>query len=174
MSFFLLTSLSCSFSSLSLVLTRVFRMDWFLLVATVRDCNYRVDATGCYLRRSAQNAFIPCLKTWVFCWHLVRHVFQGKVTYFSFPFEGVNWDIFDFLGIDIYRDSINRDYYDRTLRSLIGKPVVFGEFGCCAFRGADKLGGSGFMIIFGMMGDSVELKLPPPVSSMIKIPTQID
>ena len=106
----------------------------------------------------------------------VREVFHGKVTYFSVPFERINWDIFDFLGVDLYRDSTNQDYYDRTLKSLVssGKPVIIGEFGCCSYKGAEKLGGSGFMIIFGMMGDSVKQKLPPLISRMIKIPPQID
>ncbi len=31
------------------------------------------------------------------------------------------------------------------------KPVVIGEFGCCTYRGADLLGGSGFIIMFGIM-----------------------
>ena len=106
----------------------------------------------------------------------VREVFHGKVTYFSVPFEKVNWNIFDFLGVDLYRDTINQDYYDRTLKSIVesGKPVVIGEFGCCTYQGAEKLGGSGFMIIFDMIGDSVKRKLPPLISRMINIPPQID
>jgi hypothetical protein len=106
----------------------------------------------------------------------VRNVFHGQITYFSVPFERVDWSNFDFLGADLYRDSMRQDIYDRTLKFLVGsgKPVVIGEFGCCTYQGAEKLGGSGFMITFGMMEGILNLKLPPLVAEMIKIPPKID
>jgi hypothetical protein len=106
----------------------------------------------------------------------VRNVFHGQITYFSVPFERVDWNNFDFLGVDLYRDSLRQDIYNRTLEFLIGsgKPVVIGEFGCCTYQGAEKLGGSGFMVTFGMMEGILDLKLPPLVSNMIKIPPRVD
>ncbi len=55
------------------------------------------------------------------------------------------------------------------------KPVLVGEFGCCTYQGAEKLGGNGFMIIFGMMEDYLpNLKLPPLIAHMIAVAPQID
>jgi hypothetical protein len=104
-----------------------------------------------------------------------RAVFHGQITYFSIPFERVNWDLFDFLGVDLYRDS-QRDYYTRVLNYLVGtkKPVVIGEFGCCTYQGAEKLGGNGFMISFGMMEDTLNLKFPKLVTEMIKVVPKVD
>ncbi len=105
-----------------------------------------------------------------------RAVYHGQVTYFSVPFERVDWNLFDFLGVDLYRDSQREDIYTRTLKYLVGtgKPVVIGEFGCCTYQGAEKLGGTGFMISFGMMEDVMNLKVPKLVSEMIKIVPKID
>lgn len=106
-----------------------------------------------------------------------RAVYHGKVTYFSVPLERVNWDLFDFLGVDLYRDS-QRDYYNRILKYLVGrgrgKPVVIGEFGCCTYQGAEKLGGNAFMISFGMMEDAMNLKLPKLASEIIKVVPKVD
>jgi len=78
--------------------------------------------------------------------------------------------------VDLYRDSRSEDIYARTLKYLVGtgKPVVIGEFGCCTYQGAEKLGGNGFMISFGMMEDILNFKLPKLVSEMIKIIPKID
>ena len=35
----------------------------------------------------------------------VRQVFHGQVTYFSVPFEKVDWGLFDCVGVDLYRDA---------------------------------------------------------------------
>jgi hypothetical protein len=47
------------------------------------------------------------------------------------------------VGVDLYRDESNEATYAREVRALhrFGKPVVITEFGCCAYRGADKRGG---------------------------------
>jgi len=79
----------------------------------------------------------------------VRHVFKGPLTYASLPFEDVDWDLFDIIGIDHYRATAINDRYGEMLRPLIdlGKPVAIMEFGCCAYQGAEKNTGHAFDII---------------------------
>jgi hypothetical protein len=108
----------------------------------------------------------------------VREVFHGPVTYFSVPFERVDWSILDFVGVDLYRNSGMRDMYDKMLKNsfLYNKPVVIGEFGCCTYQGAEKLGGQGWAIAFGMMADYMGPKASPPagIAEILKIPTRVD
>ncbi|HXW37519.1 MAG TPA: hypothetical protein VEJ36_06445 [Nitrososphaerales archaeon] len=108
----------------------------------------------------------------------VREVFHGQITYFSVPLEQVDWGPLDFVGVDFYRDSRIRDAYGEMVKSYKqhGKPVVIGEFGCCTYTGAEKLGGNGFMVVFGMMEQLLNPKiaLPPTVAEMIKVIPQAD
>jgi hypothetical protein len=57
-----------------------------------------------------------------------------------------------------------------------GKPVVIGEFGCCTYQGAEKLGANGFMVTFGMMEEYLgpEVRLPKLISEMIKVPPRVE
>lgn len=106
-----------------------------------------------------------------------REKFQGKVTYFSVPFERVNWSDLDYAGIDLYRDGRNRAIYDRMLKSILSfeKPVIIGEFGCCTYKGAELLGGNGFMITLGMMKSLYpNLTLTKVISDMITVIPQVD
>jgi hypothetical protein len=75
---------------------------------------------------------------------VVRQTFKGEVTYFSVPFEKVDWDPFDFVGVDLYRDVRIKNVFDKVVKGCFAdnKPVVIGEFGCCTYRGADLLGGT--------------------------------
>ena len=79
----------------------------------------------------------------------VRDVFDGKVTYASVPLETVDWTLFDFVCIDLYREKRIKDQYTDLLKRWFayGKPVVIGEFGCCTYRGAEDAGGRGWDII---------------------------
>jgi hypothetical protein len=109
----------------------------------------------------------------------VRDVFYGKVTYFSVPLESVNWSSFDFVGVDLYRDERIRDTYGQMVKSYLAhsKPVLIGEFGCCTYQGAEKLGGMGWAIMFGMLTEFLHLgiqSLPKTIAYVIKVPTQID
>jgi hypothetical protein len=108
----------------------------------------------------------------------VRSVFHGKVVYFSVPFEKVDWSILDFVGIDLYRDSGMRDTYEKMIKHLrtYQKPVIIGEFGCCTYQGAEKLGGQGWVIAFGMMADYFGPKaiLPDWIAKILKVPSRID
>jgi hypothetical protein len=79
----------------------------------------------------------------------VRQVFHGNITYMSVPFETVDWSLFDFEGVDIYRDERIKDvFYDLIKRYFVhNKPVIIGEFGCCTYQGAENAGGMGWAIV---------------------------
>jgi len=79
----------------------------------------------------------------------VRDVFHGKVTYASVPFEAVDWSLFDFVCVDLYREKRIKDQYTDLLKRWFAynKPVVIGEFGCCTYRGAGDAGGRGWDIV---------------------------
>ncbi len=104
----------------------------------------------------------------------VREVFYGPLTYFSVPLEDPDWSDFDFIGVDLYRDDRIRAEFQGVVSSYVrkGKPVIIGEFGCCTYAGAEKLGGSGFVATFGMLEEveKLEDKLPPVIKTMISIP----
>jgi hypothetical protein len=107
-----------------------------------------------------------------------RKAFHGPLTYFSLPFENVDWRLFDFVGVDHYRDARMKDSYGQIASkyNTFGKPVVIGEFGCCTFRGADLLGANGFMISFGMIEDLLgpNQKLPKMFLDMAHVPPRVD
>jgi hypothetical protein len=107
----------------------------------------------------------------------VRENFHGGVTYFSVPFERVNWNTFDYAGIDLYRDGRSREIYDLMLKNIpnFGKPVIIGEFGCCTYKGAEMLGGNGFVIMFGMMKNlDPSLVLPKTISYAVSMIPRVD
>jgi hypothetical protein len=108
----------------------------------------------------------------------VRQVFKGEVTYFSVPLEKVNWEPFDFVGVDLYRDIRIKNVFDKIAKSYLAynKPVMIGEFGCCTYQGADLLGGSGFIVVFGLMADYLgeKMAVPKPFSEMLKIIPKVD
>ena len=78
-----------------------------------------------------------------------REKFAGPVTYAAAPWETVNWELFDLVSVNLYRDSTNAAGYRDALRSYarFGKPVAVTEFGCCTYRGAAGRGGMGWMIV---------------------------
>jgi hypothetical protein len=80
---------------------------------------------------------------------LVREHFHGQITYASGPWESVDWSHFDFVGIDYYRDSMNKRVYEKNLRGYFkhGKPVVVTEFGSCTYQGAENKGGYGWAVV---------------------------
>ena len=107
---------------------------------------------------------------------ITRNVFRGEVTYFSVPIETVDWSLFDFVGVDFYRDARIRDVYGKMAKGYLsfGKPVVIGEFGCCTYHGADLLGGNGFIVTVGMMADYLNLSLPKGVVDMLSVIPKVD
>ena len=78
----------------------------------------------------------------------VREQFAGPLTYASAPWETVDWELFDLVSVDAYRDADNATGYRDALRACrrFGKPVAVTEFGCCTYRGAADRGGMGWMI----------------------------
>jgi len=118
------------------------------------------------------NAFLARLN------EVTRKAFRGPLTYFSLPIETVDWKPFDFFGVDQYRDARIKDAYYQMLAkySSYGKPVVIGEFGCCTFKGADLLGGNGFMVAFGMMEGLLgpNPKIPKMFMDMARVPPRSD
>jgi hypothetical protein len=75
--------------------------------------------------------------------------FAGPLTYAAAPWEAVDWELFDLVSVDLYRDSTNAAGYRDALRSYtrFGRPVAVTEFGCCTYRGAAGRGGMGWMIV---------------------------
>src|SRR5437660_4086438 len=79
----------------------------------------------------------------------VRKHFLGPITYASGTWENVDWNLFDIVSIDHYRDAGNRSIYREQLRPyfLHQRPVVVTEFGCCTYRGAQDRGAMGWAIV---------------------------
>lgn len=78
----------------------------------------------------------------------VRELFAGKLTYASGTWEKIDWSLFDIVSIDHYRASYNVATYAEELAAYyrFDKPVAVTEFGCCAYKGADEKGGTGWAI----------------------------
>lgn len=76
----------------------------------------------------------------------VRKVYHGPLTYASLMMEDVDWDCFDLIGVDHYRDTRVKDRYVEMLQPLLalGKPVINTEFGMRTYRGAESDGTLGF------------------------------
>jgi hypothetical protein len=75
----------------------------------------------------------------------VREVFGGPITHASLPFESVDWDLFDIVGVDHYRDARSGPRYLGELERLSahGKPVVVTEFGMRTYQRAADDGNLG-------------------------------
>lgn len=80
---------------------------------------------------------------------IARAHFNGAITYGAGSWENIAWDGFDFLGINLYRDKENEKTYLTDLRKLHGhgKQIIITEFGCCTFKGAERMGGGGWTVI---------------------------
>jgi hypothetical protein len=78
----------------------------------------------------------------------IRSNFKGQLSYASGTWEKIDWSVFDIIGIDHYRASYNKSFYIKQLHSYykFNKPVVNMEFGCCAYRGAEEKGPTGWAI----------------------------
>jgi hypothetical protein len=76
----------------------------------------------------------------------LRAVFDGRLTYAALPFEQVDWEPFDYVGVDHYREARVADRYVEMLQPFLatGKPVIVTEFGMRTYRGAESSGTLGF------------------------------
>ena len=75
--------------------------------------------------------------------------FSGPLTYAAGLWEDIDWGVFDFVGIDAYRDANNSSHFRDLIRKYKGhgKPIVVTEFGCCTYVGADDQGSMGWLVI---------------------------
>lgn len=82
----------------------------------------------------------------------VRLNFHGKIVYSSGAWESVDWDNFDYIGVDYYHNNESDEQYVEGFSryTSMGKPVIVMEMGCCAYQGAAERGGSGFAIFKGV------------------------
>jgi hypothetical protein len=70
----------------------------------------------------------------------VRRVYSGPISYSAQPFERVDWDHFDVVGVNYYRQQApTTGQYQAKISQLqaIGKPVAITEFGFASCRDAD-------------------------------------
>jgi hypothetical protein len=69
----------------------------------------------------------------------VRRVYSGPISYCATPFERVDWDHFDVIGVNFYRQQgFTTDQYLTRISRLqaTGKPVAITEFGFAACQDA--------------------------------------
>ena len=78
----------------------------------------------------------------------VRTAFDGPLIYASLTFEQVDWGLFDYVGVDHYREARTKDRYIDMLQPFLatGKPVIVTEFGMRTYHGAESSGALGFGI----------------------------
>lgn len=71
----------------------------------------------------------------------IRERFHGKVTYAAIPFEGVDWDLFDFVTLELIRSAEVADQFRAAVRDLVAqpKPVAITGFGTATWRGASDV-----------------------------------
>jgi len=88
----------------------------------------------------------------------VRERFHGGLTYASLVWEAVDWDLFDYVGVDHYRATKIENKYVELLRPSFdhGKPVVITEFG----YGTCQTGplSEGFLSSAGLGGNIIDQK----------------
>ncbi len=86
---------------------------------------------------------------------VIRPEFKGPVTYAATTLEGIDWSMFDIVGIDHYRGAESAEAYVDKFNSykVHDKPVICMETGCCAYVGGAKAGGGGFLVFEGVNPD---------------------
>lgn len=69
----------------------------------------------------------------------IRQRFHGPVTYAAIQFEAVDWDLFDFVTVELIRSAAVADIFRSGVRTLVAqhsKPVAITGFGTATWRGA--------------------------------------
>jgi hypothetical protein len=71
----------------------------------------------------------------------VRRVYHGPISYSALTIEDVDWELFDVVGVNHYRNKGNAHHYLHTLERFLatGKPVIITEFGFPACSDADDV-----------------------------------
>ncbi|MFF1933746.1 hypothetical protein [Streptomyces sp. NPDC058228] len=84
----------------------------------------------------------------------IRSTFGGPLTYSAGSWEGVDWSIFDIVGVDYYRrGESEKEYIAGLEHHRHGKPLAVMEMGCCAYEGAAVRGDAGFAVLQGVGPD---------------------
>ncbi|WP_114558437.1 hypothetical protein [Desertihabitans aurantiacus] len=81
---------------------------------------------------------------------VARENFDGPLGYAAAAWEDVDWTLFDFVGVSLYRSAGNRAGYREQVRRLATDhepPLLITEFGCGAFAGADDRGAGSFQVV---------------------------
>jgi hypothetical protein len=88
----------------------------------------------------------------------VRERYQGSLTYASLVWEAVDWNLFDYVGVDHYRATKIEDRYVEMLRPSFnhGKPVVITEFGYDTCQTGPL--SEGFLSSAGLGGNIIDQK----------------
>ncbi|MGO0059131.1 hypothetical protein ACTID9_03800 [Brevibacillus fluminis] len=112
---------------------QTFMKPWRLLISTIRRGSFHKRLNAFLDKAAAQ----------------VRKHFHGQLTYASGTWEHVQWQVFDLVAVDYYRDAFSKKTYREKLRGYFTyeKPVVITEFGCCTYKGAEEKGGYGWAIV---------------------------
>jgi hypothetical protein len=68
----------------------------------------------------------------------VRERFHGKITYAAIPFENPDWDLFDFVTLELIRSAAVAGQFRDRVHDLVAqpKPVAATGFGTATWRGA--------------------------------------
>ncbi|MBM2615717.1 hypothetical protein JIG36_09140 [Actinoplanes sp. LDG1-06] len=68
----------------------------------------------------------------------IRQRFHGRVTYAAIPFEGVDWELFDVVTLELIRSAEVAEQFPDAVRDLTAqpKPVAVTGFGSATWRGA--------------------------------------
>lgn len=105
-----------------------------------RNSRRRVHVLHDVLTTGAHNA--PLNTFLAQATRVARDVFEGPLTYAALPFERVDWDLFDIVGVNHYWRNATKDRYLSVLQPLLdsGKPVVISEFGFTTRTDADEIG----------------------------------
>lgn len=71
----------------------------------------------------------------------IRERFHGRVTYAAIQFEAVDWDLFDFVTVELIRSAAVADIFRTGVRTLVAqpKPVAITGFGTATWRGASDM-----------------------------------
>lgn len=70
----------------------------------------------------------------------IRRRYHGPISYCALPFENPDWDLFDIVAVNHYRQASTARRYQAVLERLmaIGKPVAVTELGFVACRDAEN------------------------------------